>query len=212
MDETTYAFIKFGKKEHLESFRNNGSLYMNTLGYFKKLESMSGDKNEGMENFYQGSKTHLKLIPHGAGVGGFIKGLISFGVQKGSDLARNVFCLHAITNTEPKLHPNNLKRNGHALIINKPRIFLEMLEEAANKQKVAFQYNLVTYVDKKTHHGKMGCFTKFKEYESENEFRILKKQGTGKPFVFEIGSLEGISDIVETDKVESVIQNLMENK
>ena len=54
MDVTVYAFVKFGQKEHLESLQNKGSMYMNTLGYFIKLESMSGDKDEAMDHFYQG--------------------------------------------------------------------------------------------------------------------------------------------------------------
>jgi len=208
MDVTIYAFVKFGKKEHLESLQKTGAIYMNTLGYFIKLESMSGDKDEGMDHFYQGSKTKAVIIPHGQGNAAPIKGLISMGSKKGEDLERNVFCLHAITDAEPKLHPNNLKRNDHALVITNPSIFLKMLKDAADNQTVAFQQGFVKYVDRKTHHGEMGCFVKFKEFESENEFRILKKQGTGKPYIFKIGGLESISEIIEKEKLNSFVGDL----
>jgi hypothetical protein len=208
MDVTVYAFVKFGKKEYLESLREKGAIYMNTLGYFKKLEGMSGDKNEGMDNFYQGTKMKAVIIPHGEGDAAPIEGLVSMGSQKGMDLARNVFCLHAITDTEPELHPDNLKRNEHALIIFHPEVFLKMFEAAANKQEVAFQQGFVKYVDRETHHGEMGCFVKFKEYTTENEFRLLKKQGTDEPFIFEIGSLEAISEIIEAKDVPAKIKTL----
>jgi hypothetical protein len=209
MDVTVYAFVKFSKKEHLESLREKGTIYMNTLGYFKKLEGMSGDKNEGMDNFYQGTKMKAVIIPHGEGDAAPIEGLKSMGSQKGEDMARNVFCLHAITNTEPELHPGNLKRNDHALVIINPHIFLQMFENAANEQRVGFRCGFVKYVDRKRYHGKMGCFKKFKEFENENEYRILKKEPTGKPFVFEIGSIKSISELVEKDKVASCIQKLL---
>ncbi len=209
MDVTVYAFVKFGQKEHLEFLRNKGAMYMNTLGYFKKLEGMSGDKDEAMDNFYQGSRIKAVIIPHGLGGAAPIEGLVSMGSQKDVDLERNVFCLHAITSTEHELHPNNLQRNDHALVISNPCVFLKMFEDAADKQMVAFQSGFVKYVDRKTHHGEMGCFVKFKEFETENEFRFLKKQGTDKPFIFEIGSLESISKIVEKENIESFVQDLL---
>jgi hypothetical protein len=212
MDVTIYAFVKFGAKVNLESLRKTGAMYMNTLGYFIKLESMSGDKDEGMNNFYQGSKTKAIIIPHGQGNAAPIKGLISMGSKKGDDLERNVFCLHAITDTEPKLHPNNLKRNDHALVITSPSVFLKMLKDAAEQKTVAFQQGFVKYVDRKTHHGEMGCFFKFKEFESENEFRILKKQGTGEPYIFEIGNLESISVIVKKENIESYLKELVSKR
>ncbi len=209
MDVTVYAFVKFGQKEHLESLQKKGAMYLNTLRYFIKLESISGDKDEAMDHFYQGSKTRAVIIPHGQGGAAPINGLISMGSKKGEDLERNVFCLHAITNTEPELHSNNLRRNDHALIISNPRVFLKMFKDAADKQMVAFQQGFVKYVDRKIHHGEMGCFVKFKEFETENEFRFLKKQGTGRPFIFEIGSLEEISAIVETKDVLDKIKTFL---
>lgn len=212
MDVTIYAFVKFGQREHLESLRKTGAIYMNTLGYFIKLESMSGDKDEGMDHFYQGAKTKAVIIPHGQGNAAPIKGLISMGAKKGEDLERNVFCLHAITNTEPELHANNLKRNDHALVITNPCVFLKMLKDAAEQQMIVFQQGFVKYVDRKTHHGEMGCFVKFKEFESENEFRILKKQGTGEPYIFEIGNIESISVIVKKEDIESFLKELVSKR
>lgn len=94
MDVTVYAFVKFGQKEHLEFMQKKGALYMNTLVYFIRLESMSGDKDEAMDHFYQGSKTKAMIIPYGQGGPAPINGLISMGSKKSEDLARNVFCLH----------------------------------------------------------------------------------------------------------------------
>ena len=50
-------YIKFGKKEHLESFRNEGIIYMNTFQYFKNCE----DKKKGDPNEYL-LRIRLKLL------------------------------------------------------------------------------------------------------------------------------------------------------
>lgn len=44
-------FLKFGKKEHIEAFRNKGQIYMNTLDYFRNLpeEGLIGDRFEGLK-------------------------------------------------------------------------------------------------------------------------------------------------------------------
>jgi hypothetical protein len=55
MAERIYALLKFGKREHLQRLRNEGSLYLNTLQYFQELESdpERGDPFEGSETIIQ---------------------------------------------------------------------------------------------------------------------------------------------------------------
>ena len=54
--DRVFGLIKFGKKEHMEEFVHTGLLYMNTVKYFKELEStdlLRSDKHEGAKNCIQ---------------------------------------------------------------------------------------------------------------------------------------------------------------
>ena len=212
MDAKIYAFVKVGQKNHLESLQKDGLLYMNTLGYLRKIEGMSGDKNEGTMDFFQGKKIKLVILPHSRQDPFPAKGLISMQSSYSPDLKKNVFCMHAITDDYSALDEKNFERSSHALVIFNPQEFLELLNAAVSKDKADFYYGFVEYVDKKTYHGQMGCFKKFEEFKYENEYRIMRNYPTGKPFPFTIGSLEDISELVKVKDVVTRIKKFLEAK
>lgn len=209
MDTKIDAFVKVGQREHLESFQKDGLLYMNTLEYFRNCEGMSKDKNEGTKDILQGKRTRVVMFPHSDQDPFPVDGLISLQSTHSSDLMKNVFCMHAVTDDNSILDVSNFVRSTHVLIIFNPSTFLELLEIAADKIGIKLQYGFVKYVDKTTYQGEMGCFTKFEEFKKENEFRILRKHGTGKPFKLFMGSLEDISAIVEAKEALDHIKNYL---
>src|SRR4051812_4993845 len=66
--EFEIVLLKFGKREHLEQFRNEGLLYINSDRYFSELESdmVRGDRFEGTSRIYQ-SKDVKRITIEGSG-------------------------------------------------------------------------------------------------------------------------------------------------
>jgi hypothetical protein len=57
------GLVKFGSKEHMEDFRRNGTMYMNTVEYFRMLEGRGhvGDEDEGLQSCYQSDRVNVKI-------------------------------------------------------------------------------------------------------------------------------------------------------
>lgn len=63
MKPTSIAYlIKISKKNHIDSLRNDGLVYMNTINHFKKVEGNEErrDENEGIDRIEQVTWIKLK--------------------------------------------------------------------------------------------------------------------------------------------------------
>lgn len=95
--------LKLGRKEHMEQFRA-GLLYMNTLSYFRDLESDSarGDVFEGVDSIIQPKDLGESYFDRGISAVGRIDispedlaGPIRISMNRTVNC--NLFCMHAIT-------------------------------------------------------------------------------------------------------------------
>lgn len=100
--------LKFGKKQHLEEFRENGLVYMNSRNFFSKLEHdcVRADPFEGTDRIIQPRDTHVTIEgPIRASSGhietvkiallpGDLAGPISIGLNKNDC---NIFCMFCVS-------------------------------------------------------------------------------------------------------------------
>lgn len=210
-------FLKFGHKKHLEELRR-GVLYMNSLGYFQKLESdeaKRSDSNEGLRGVYQQDK--IKVIITVNGQDHELTDMAAPVLITSSALSDiHAFCLFALTpgeyEVEDEVYDGNKlkirfdsaheKFGGHVLFTTNASEFQARIRAALEKAQRYARLGLVQYVDETTFHGsipedKIG-FYKLDTFKTQREYRILvfNSNKPNEPISIEVGDLSDITEIV----------------
>lgn len=189
----------FSEEKYADNFIK-GSIFFNTLGYFKKIEINDGrgDPNEGISHWIQPSdiKSFNIEIPN--------KGKISLGKEDfsgpiviGYDWVNkvNIFCMYAVgffnlasDNEDFLLSEDDIKSLQKKLYID-PRCrdfgdwavvvpakkFIGRMNKVLSENELSWHSGLVDYYDEKTFSGNLSMndilFKKHKLYEYQKEFR-----------------------------------------
>ncbi|MGK6352230.1 hypothetical protein [Parapedobacter sp. DT-150] len=210
MAEYKYRFfLKFGKHEHIESLREKGQIYMNTLDSIRKLpqETLIGDKYEGIVFL-----KHLKdaIISGKQGNKKFsfaMKGIAhAYPTEK---IEGNIYCLYGGDENLLEKHykddhgilplGDTFASTEYMAVINNPREFIRRLVTHLEMAGFNPTYFPVRYLDYDKYEGKLDQFCKRKKYEGQNEFRIYVENNNNKPLNFEIGDLSNLCYIGRTD-------------
>lgn len=191
--------MKFGEKTHLENFRNNGLLYMNSEDYFRKLEKdpVRCDKFEGIDRFYQPS--FIKSFTIGSpGKKQIILGTEDLVGPITIRLPRyrcNLFCMSAIT--DPRKHPIVDERNfgfgDSVVLIKDTQAFIDLVVSSGIKFGLNITCCLVEYFDPDFYSGNIEFCKKSNAYSYQNEFRFIVSPGTHGPLTLELGNIADIS-------------------
>ncbi len=204
-----FTFLKFGRKQDLREFRNEGLLYMRPLAEFAELEESEtgrGDRFEGTTNLIQ-PKHVEKLI--------FDTGSLGLGqiIAQPSDLAGpvritlnrtkscDVYCMVAPPmpgdGEMVELASSAVVKFGEAFVMvtnvteyNTPVV---LATEHSNNGVSNLEYSLVDYYDADEDSGEVGRFRKRSKYAYQNEFRIVVEPGSRAPRRLLIGSLLDIT-------------------
>jgi hypothetical protein len=207
------TFIKFGSEENIRDLQENGTIYCNTIEYFRQLEDsyLRGDSYEGtfkITNYPPDSKITLYLPD---------KKEIELKTAKlhlrefYTDIKGNIYCLTAITREEIikletlKLDLKNSRFGTHFLLIKDNQQFFDRLMKGFENEKLSIKTGFVKYYDKHLINGELDLFHKSKEFEYQKEFRIIVKNDMQNPIKFQIGSLKEISEIFETKDLETLV-------
>lgn len=204
MKPTSIAYlIKIGKKNHIESLRSDGLIYMNTIKHFKEVEGNEErrDEHEGIDHIEQVTWIKLKS-----------KDGKEIELSKDSDhmkltsaqlrifnpeLRGNLYSMIAITPalaiTTDRFDERNTQFGDHFLLIVEPQTFYDRLAEAINDKGLRHRIGLVQYYEEKTYNGNLSPFHKPNRYEHQNEFRIFVEYDKDEPLSLKIGSLADIS-------------------
>lgn len=229
---TVFMLVKVvAKQEHADAFVR-GSLFMNSLAYFRDFKDpqgiLRGDPYEGIGAIWQPSQIgELRVgdisIPP-ADLGGPVL------LQNEGVMQARVFCTYAANSRgfEAGVSSENLadlKRvlqvhqscygfGSIAIVVTNFREFRDRFVravKAADRSVVAAGYaGLVEYYDEETHHGnfhdKPG-FHKRLQYADQREYRLMVRlrQPPQEPYTFEIGDL---SDIVKLTTPEEFNREL----
>lgn len=209
-EENVFGLIKFGALDRIEDMRRRGTIYMNTVGYFKRLETNAaqGDEDEGLSFMYQASRGVSVQVKVGEkfeplkGVTGQIK------MWHDNPEARNLLCLFAITeNSFPHLADPKLRDFGDAaLVFLSGDAFLRRVRKNLEERGISHRSKLVKYINRDQHHGEMGPFRKIDGYAYQSEFRLMADANVNGPLKFEIGDISDITIVLRTEEVSKMLR------
>jgi hypothetical protein len=207
MDHTIKLFLKLGNEENILDLFKNGTIYMNTIEYFRKVEDgeLRGDK-------YEGGSRIVNSLP-----GTFkIKGIdrefnyIKMHLREAhNEVIGNIYSLYAMSS---KGFPNpldfefdkrNLRFGTHCLMIKDIPYFFKKIEKELQKNNYKFHHNFVDYYDKDEVNRKITLFEKPLEFEYQKEFRFYVEDYGMKPIKIQIGSLKKCAEIF---KIEDLLE------
>ena len=207
MIHPTYRFfLKFGKRTHIEALRNKGEIYMNTINYFTELpeENLIGDRFEGIRYLKHLKGINVK-IPNN--ILTYKRNIYAYPKSR---FKGHLFCLYG---GDEKLLEKNLivdygeldlrssfSNTEYMAIINKPNEFIRRLEIHFNSNGWEFEHRNVDYINFDEYEGPLDQFSKRKQYEGQNEYRIFVNRGSNDYLKFEIGDLSDICHIAKADQ------------
>lgn len=201
------TLIKYGQHEHLLQLQNEGHLYLNHLPYFWKIEdeALRGDPFDCVVAVARGRKVTIPL-PDGKEFSMVGNWTIRMHPPKPEKI--NIFCMYALRPLIAGCFPvdeRNLRFGEHALVLLDRDEFLRRIESSLNFQEIAFEANLVEYVDDE-HTGKVGPFKKLRRFAYQSEWRLVCFDGPGGPRKIRIGSIRDISSILRSDEINKEIR------
>ena len=203
-----YFWIKFGKRKDMESFINKGTLFMQRLSKFRKIEDQErGDPNDGITHSFQ--PTQIQLLINEEPINGIV------GPIRIIDDIRNdplIYCLYTFTSDHFKnsgtdyIDSRCLQFGDTAVIITGGEEFYNRIKLKCESIRASIEGRLVTYVDN-TYHGEMGPFKKYTEFEHQSEFRfVLGSNIKQETYKFSIGSIRDIAQLHPAEKLNELIQ------
>lgn len=205
MEHTIQVFLKFGEEKRILDLYENGTVYLNTLEYFRKVEDdlLRGDKYEGVSkitNLPPGKMTIKEL--------NVIVDYINIHLKEAyENVLGNLYCLYCVSSNgwknplDFKIDEKNARFGEHCLMIKQPGIFIEKVENALKELNYKFSHNFVEYYDKKQVNGEINLFQKPNEFEYQKEFRFYVENDKIEPIKLNIGSMKDYSEIFKTEDI-----------
>jgi len=209
-------FLKFGQEEHIRDLYQNGTIFMNSIQYFRKLEDgeLRGDRYEGINRIrnYPAGQFEIPSL-------NFKGNYLSLQVREAYEtVVGNIFSLYCISShgwenpNDFKIDEKIKKFGSHCLLIKDNAKFLSLIEEKLKELKVKFNHNFVTYYDKDKVDREITLFEKPLEFGYQKEFRLYAEQKLDKPFIFKIGSLEDIAEIYNSKDIVDSLELRVDKK
>lgn len=209
--------IKFMDEKYIDSFLDEGLIYMNNIDFFRNYEkeedgkSVRGDPAEGLAMSLKAEDLQVSFN------GQILEGLVGkVEARFNHEDKTNIYSMTRISDKDILdagsgglyISEEFLKFGNKAVIISGDNInkFCDKLNSALNSDDDVFTYRedgcitkQVDYVDRDQFHGDMGVFTKFCEYSWQYEWRIaFKQRKSSGEYVVKLGSLRDIVTIAET--------------
>jgi hypothetical protein len=198
--------FKFGEPGHLRALQA-GSMHLSSWGYFKNCENVAErDVDEGTHEWRNPEISSIIIAGRRLTATG---GTLSFSLSY-PDSQTKIFCASELRSdrtrvTGPLFDPRLLKHGSQLLVITDVAQFVRQLEPVI---KTLYDQGIiecaktgfVTYFDKNKYDGEVGPFRKTSDFAHEKEWRFVLRTTAmdDKPFALEIGSIAGISTLMET--------------
>jgi hypothetical protein len=201
-------FVKFNPRQYLEDLRDNGTVFMNTLQYFRDVEqnTQKQDPSEGTKEIKQGGYFRFTVNGETYEVTNENQNVVQMRTFD-SNLRGNIYSLMVITKQmlEEKytLDLKNAELGDHFLVITKPELFLQRVEQALKARGIKYERKPVHYYDHTTYSGKLYVFDKpMLGYQHQSEFRIFAYYDKDEPLILKIEPMPEFMEIVETANLE----------
>lgn len=205
MADTILSFLKFGDENRINDMFENGTIFINTIEYFRKHKDKKGRGDP-----YEGA-SYIKNYPPGIFEikstnykGNYLKLHIKESYES---VLGNILSLYSVSSKWCN-NPANFKIDkrmalfgSHCLVIKNNALFLSLIENKLEENGYKYWHNFVTYYNKEKVSGKINLFQKTNEYAYQREFRFYIENNTLNPIKFQIGHLGEIAEIVPTTDV-----------
>ncbi|MBC8742985.1 hypothetical protein F6X40_41840 [Paraburkholderia sp. UCT31] len=152
--------LKFGQRQHIESFRHEGLLYMNSSDYFSKLEDdhVRTDRFEGTDQIQQPHDfAHIRVEAVDDGKVLWIKpedlaGPVLFNFGRS---CHNIFCMFAVGHPRDgfSVDERNFAFGDSFVIVLNTQAFIDRICAAAVVAGFECQYGPIEYYDVNAHSG-----------------------------------------------------------
>ncbi|HAS6248912.1 TPA: hypothetical protein I7203_21535 [Vibrio vulnificus] len=212
------VLIKFMDEKYVDSFINEGLLFMNNIQFFREYEdpdpALRGDAKEGLRASYLPENITLEIN------GRVLTDLVGkVELRENHQDETNIYSMTIISDAdileagEQGLYlSENFKKFGNKAVFiggSDINVFWNRVSETINNNTELFTLEdhvaqKVAYVDASEHHSELGVFTKFCEYKWQHEWRIaLKQLSSSGPLALKVGNLSDIAHVADT---ESLVQ------
>lgn len=197
--ETILLFIKIGSEEYMRDLYENGTIYMNTLKYFRKVEDggLRGDPYECASDVVDRDDATIRLSFMDEDIK---PARISYSSRL--DLG-NLYCLYCVSSNGLKspsdfaFDTENLRFGSHCVIIKQPGLFIEKVSNELEKMDYYYRHGFVNYYKKeKVNHG-LTPFHKSDKFDYQREFRFFVENELDQPIKINIGSMESYAEMFE---------------
>ncbi len=201
------SFLRFSQKKFLVDLQKYGTVYMNPLDSFRKIEDeeLRGDSYEGVTRISNHSHGTFEIPSIGyTGVYEHIHYCEKSEFVLGNILS--LFCVSSNECPDPMKFTidQRMKRFGsHILMIKDNPEFLNRIRQSLVENKTPFREGFVEYYDRNTINGKIDVFQKPNEFAYQREFRIFAYQKKIAPMVLQLGNLEKISELLPIHAIDS---------
>lgn len=213
MEHTIKLFLKLGSEKNILDLLENGTIYMNTIEYFRKLEDeeLRGDKYEGVSRVINSLPGTLK-IPGIDREFNYVKVHLKESYKK---VLGNIYSLYAISSKgfpnplDFKFDERNLRFGTQGVMIKDLPLFFNKIENELKKNNLKFSHGFVDYYDKEEVSKEITLFEKPLEFEHQKEFRFYVENDKIKPIKIQIGSMKDYAEIL---KIEDILELKLEIK
>lgn len=197
------TFLKFGSLENMTNLLENGTIYMNPIQYFRKVEDeeLRGDKYEGASKIINSLPGKFK-IPNIEREFNYQKLHI---VESFEEVLGNIYSLYCISShgfpnpLDFELDPRNHRFGTHCVMMKDNQYFLDALESELVKQGLKFRHGFVNYYDKEVKNGRVSLFEKPIEFEYQKEFRLYVENENIEPLKLNLGSLKNKAELISME-------------
>ena len=202
-------FIKIGAEEHIRDLYENGTIFINTIEYFKKV----GDKYEAASEIINSNSGTFRI----QGIEKDLKYKNLHLKKAYKEVLGNIYSLYCISSKgfpnplEFKVDEKNLRFGTHCLIIKDNLYFFEKVKSELIKKGYDFRHDFVDYYDKDKVSKELTLFDKPIEFEYQKEFRFYVHNQELEPIKIQIGSLIGKAEIREVKDLTGIKLELKKN-
>lgn len=205
------TLVKFGQREHLRQFREEGLLYMNNLPYFWRIEEdeVRGDPFDGVSEVRRGRNGTAKLggdRNQQLRITNWVLRIHPLEPEK-----INIFCMCAVRPSVGRspVDEKNLQFGDYAVLFEKPQEFIDRVASGLEPQGIRGKAGLVQYVDE-DYEGEWGPLRKLRGFEYQSEWRLVCYDGPGNVRELRIGSLADICAIMDSAEVNERLSEIFQ--
>lgn len=219
-ETTPLVIMKFMENRLVDSFLEEGLLYMNNIKFFREYEdtNVRGDIHEGLSDSLRADRVS---VTYGEIE---LKSLVGkVDIRHDFTDKINIYSMTIIRyidikqadNCELKLS-DNFTTFGDACILitgDNIAIFFKRLEQALEEAAIKeWSGKKVEYINRQNYHGKMNIFQKFDEYRWQFEWRLGLKQDFDDAYELRLGCLKDIAEVRSTKEILPYLMKITTNK